>query len=751
MSKEQNIEKEENFPKDPENITKNELHEHFDLDNDGRVTLEDYSEHIDYHCENPEVLEDKMEQAKYDRGFKYKKGGLVAKKLSKKETDIILNSLFFFLSSSQDDYNRITVGGIKVKYDLLEKLIDKIEYRGLSFNAKQFAEGGETISGVRVPEMEYGEVSKTEDERREIIDKHRYAKSIGDTEMANEALEQYRMFCAVKGFKKGGLTSDKAKKMLEDGTAQGKKLTDKQKRYFGYIAGGGKGKYAEGGLIKGKLLKYFPMDEGFEEAIFLLPTTKGAIMMGYDYVVRIYKFYDGTKNPYQDGSRKSISYETYYTSIKPYADGNNWGGGERHKVNSKFIMDEDDKLFKKYMKVFEDIRKGKYAKGGFIKVGSDRDKAHQFLRKGGYYKKYYEEVQDLVEPGDGKNTESGMFVFDNKSDASDALYEMKMEGINIVDTDVKDYAEGGVVIHHNWDMFQRKYTGWNVLDFNDIQRVIHTFPTEEEAKRFVKRRGYKDRSNEITIFEKGGLIYLVKESEVKPKYYNWEDYDDDREEHWIDKDNNGYQAFTLNRLLSDSEIKKIKNILKRNNTFGYYEDGNEHIFTITSETNKIKDKVIDEIKKEFPKDKLTEAFAKGGKTESNDTYIEEFIDEDTGESVFIERSRKKQKQIAEDSKSYNKIKKRNQMKAVRLQSELFNISWEIKSLESDLNDIEQTIKENIFETEETAEPEGGPIANRLGAELEDLERRKIAIKKLISKKTQDTYDLEDRLDRLEYL
>ncbi len=83
MSKEQNIEKEENFPKDPENITKNELHEHFDLDDDGRVTLEDYSEHIDYHCENPEVLEDKMEQAKYDRGFKYKKGGELFDKMYK--------------------------------------------------------------------------------------------------------------------------------------------------------------------------------------------------------------------------------------------------------------------------------------------------------------------------------------------------------------------------------------------------------------------------------------------------------------------------------------------------------------------------------------------------------------------------------------------------------------------------------------------------------------------------------------------
>lgn len=34
------------------------------------------------------------------------------------------------------------------------------------------------------------------------------------------------------------LTSAKAKKILEDNSAQGHPLTEKQKRYFGWIAGG---------------------------------------------------------------------------------------------------------------------------------------------------------------------------------------------------------------------------------------------------------------------------------------------------------------------------------------------------------------------------------------------------------------------------------------------------------------------------------------------------------------------------------
>lgn len=45
------------------------------------------------------------------------------------------------------------------------------------------------------------------------------------------------------------LNSSKAKEMLRDGTANGKKLTKKQKNYFGYIAGGGMPKAANGASI----------------------------------------------------------------------------------------------------------------------------------------------------------------------------------------------------------------------------------------------------------------------------------------------------------------------------------------------------------------------------------------------------------------------------------------------------------------------------------------------------------------------
>lgn len=38
----------------------------------------------------------------------------------------------------------------------------------------------------------------------------------------------------------GTLSSAKAKEILRDGTAKGKPLTDKQKRYMGWVSGGSK-------------------------------------------------------------------------------------------------------------------------------------------------------------------------------------------------------------------------------------------------------------------------------------------------------------------------------------------------------------------------------------------------------------------------------------------------------------------------------------------------------------------------------
>jgi hypothetical protein len=64
------------------------------------------------------------------------------------------------------------------------------------------------------------------------------------------AIDDYNFSDGLDGlYQKGGkVSSSKAKEILRDGTAQGHPLTPAQKRYFGWIAGGGKPKAQHGGI-----------------------------------------------------------------------------------------------------------------------------------------------------------------------------------------------------------------------------------------------------------------------------------------------------------------------------------------------------------------------------------------------------------------------------------------------------------------------------------------------------------------------
>ena len=96
--------KESGFPKNSDNITKDELHEHFDLDNDGKVTLDEYAQHINYHCDNPETLDEELEQSDYDKGFKYKKGGNINESLSSEEKELLMMASLVVLKEPNTSY-----------------------------------------------------------------------------------------------------------------------------------------------------------------------------------------------------------------------------------------------------------------------------------------------------------------------------------------------------------------------------------------------------------------------------------------------------------------------------------------------------------------------------------------------------------------------------------------------------------------------------------------------------------------------
>lgn len=137
--------------------------------------------------------------------------------------------------------------------------------RGLLFGNKnkkaQFKKGGETDSDIA---LSNGEHLFTPSERKKIVS---YLGQEILEQLAPNAEEnkESKMVEAAQGgllgtltdrenmreYKKGGLTSNKAKMMLHDGTINGKPITDAQRKYFGWVAGGSKEAKAEGGDIFG--------------------------------------------------------------------------------------------------------------------------------------------------------------------------------------------------------------------------------------------------------------------------------------------------------------------------------------------------------------------------------------------------------------------------------------------------------------------------------------------------------------------
>ena len=82
--------------------------------------------------------------------------------------------------------------------------------------------------------------------------------------------------------------------------------------------------------------------------------------------------------------------------------------------------------------------------------------------------------------------------------------------------------------------------------------------------------------------------------------------------------------------------------------------------------------------------------------------------------------------IRTDSPSQVRRERKKDLKYDRINNKSLNIRYMIKLLKNDLSEIKERINDNINETEQTAEAEGGPIQNRLGGELEQLEKKKLA-------------------------
>jgi hypothetical protein len=297
---------EKGFPKNPDNISKDELHEHFDLDKDGKVTLDEYSDHIDYHCENPDLLEEKLEEQDYERGFKYNKGGETGWPTYRISVYEQTNSggYQFAQSTSNNFLEAVKYATDKMKSQRIHRSntkpmwvsIDEFQavedrdnelypYQSIvHFSEKEmksvYEDGGDVEQAGKGGYDEAIMNSKIDKTANAVVDRIPVAAPfkalgeagssmiIGDSEgesrkkkqvVASAIFAPHKLVAMRKAraeqnkslseeFKRGGLTKDKAKLMLEDGIANGKPLTSKQKKYFTAIANGAK--YSKGGYTK---------------------------------------------------------------------------------------------------------------------------------------------------------------------------------------------------------------------------------------------------------------------------------------------------------------------------------------------------------------------------------------------------------------------------------------------------------------------------------------------------------------------
>lgn len=140
-------------------------------------------------------------------------------------------------------------------------------------------------TGKKVGEVSYGEriMDKAANERMKELAKSKDYWKLGKYVAGEMETQPGGEDMYAKG---GQITAAKAKMILKDGTIRGKKITDKQKKFFGFIAGGGspdeyknggtirevmaaeedETDYAEGGVIGEKFKTRYPNREGYRQA-----------------------------------------------------------------------------------------------------------------------------------------------------------------------------------------------------------------------------------------------------------------------------------------------------------------------------------------------------------------------------------------------------------------------------------------------------------------------------------------------------
>ena len=522
---EKNNRKEEDFPKDPENITKNELHEHFDLDNDGKVNIEEYSEHVNYHCNNPKVLEDKIEQAGYNRGFKYGKGGEISRnKLLKMEGNQIMD---YYWETQTNHYNSMNNKELKRVYlhwfgnegysieelegvdrdemiwDLIEDekrykkgyenadtKEDKEEVIDELFDFDDYAKGGsiDRAEQEKFRENEYEiQIWETEEHRDHLGPDTIFPKGTTDEEVISEARSLFEDFAAVEVEKNGQvifhISSDRPK---------GKRYKDHNLRG-----------YAKGGALE----KEFKFDKNF---VIYVPSTsnvgqkisKKELEARVDEVEKyVANEFGGYTETDTDGGYKSTSGEIIEEDIikvSVFANNKDWKDNEK-KVVSK--VKEWAKRWGQEAIGFEyegDLYyiddEGKYAKGGLTpKVNKYGWHVEPFFKEG-------EKVLYLGKPA--------IITHVNKYNPSINGYTYNISrigggGVNYVaskSNEIRKMAKGGSLKEGDFVWFDDMEAGVRK------EKIQHILPSKDGGEHHYITDSGTYTQDDIMVYKRGGGI-----------------------------------------------------------------------------------------------------------------------------------------------------------------------------------------------------------------------------------------------------
>lgn len=166
----------------------------------------------------------------------------------------------------------------------------------------KFKKGGEMESNVAVSN---GEHLFTPKERKKIVNylgEEILEELAPNAEENSEEMSQGGLLGTLtdrenmREYKGGGLTKSKARTMLHEGMANGKPITEQQRKYFGWVAGGSKESKMDGGAIHG-----YAMGTGVE-GVEDVPVSKKT----YAELITPPTTWRGTKEQYKAAVDKSI-------------------------------------------------------------------------------------------------------------------------------------------------------------------------------------------------------------------------------------------------------------------------------------------------------------------------------------------------------------------------------------------------------------------------------------------------------------